>query len=510
MADPRLVKIGFCTATEAHMLAVFYPTSKLNAARIAFRTDGGPPASVDVSLNPAPPYLLARFDLKNLPSSSSLEYRVVAESNISKLPKAVDLIGNNPSKNGKFRLLTPGRPLRVGLVSCNKVSDASNPKQYALWKSLKEQIDQGNVDIIFHVGDQIYADHIKELVKSDPSKRSWTPQKKRAVEYLARRYREFYMKIWGASETSAVLSSCPSIMIWDDHDIYDGWGSHDDDDTELAKTIFEAAKQAFCEFQASTNPPLLGSQDTYACGFVFNDIGILMLDTRKNRSYKSNVVLGRKQLDAVEQCLNDYKTKKLKHLYVISSIPFVHVSIGGVLSVLETTPWTEEFTDDLRDCWVSKGNRAECKSILNRLFTFAKDSPDSQVTVLSGDVHVSSLAKIESHLNLHQIPDRSRPRIYQIVSSAIGHAPPKGIKGFVLKRAASFKVDLVQNDIQGELLQLASVPGDPHLLNQRNYAIIKAENKVGNDWNPYGNLQVEYFAEEGDKIVRYDQVLLRT
>jgi phosphodiesterase/alkaline phosphatase D-like protein len=511
MKEPRLVKIGYCTDTEAKLLAVFYPDNALSVARIAYGTADGHPGQKDVNLDPVPPYLEARFELTDLPPSSALKYRIVAGSQNSPLPDSADLLKVDSGKTSQFRLLPSDRPLRIALVSCNKIMYASDERQHILWRSLKEQVDEGNVDMIIHAGDQIYADHIREFVKSDPSKRSWKPQNQRAVEYIARRYREFYMKIWGAKETSAVLASCPSVMIWDDHDVYDGWGSHDDDDTDLAQTIFQGADRAFHEFQACTNPPLLDPQDSYACGFVFNGIGVLVLDTRKNRSYKNNRVMGEAQLFAVEKWLDSVKDKALKYLYVVSSIPFVHVNIGGILSLLEFTPWTEEITDDIRDCWVSKGNRLECRRILNRLFTFWKASPHTQVTVLGGDIHVSSLAKIESKLSLHQVKDRGIPRFYQIVSSGIGHTPPKGIKGFLLKKASGFKVGLVQNeDIEGELIKLASVPGDPHLLDQRNYAIIKVENKDGDNWDPYGNLQVEYFADEGGRVERYDQVLLRT
>ena len=39
-------------------------------------------------------------------------------------------------------------------------------------------------------------------------------------------YFELYCKRWAQPQLAAMLASVPTIMMWDDHDIFDGWGSH--------------------------------------------------------------------------------------------------------------------------------------------------------------------------------------------------------------------------------------------------------------------------------------------
>ena len=82
-------------------------------------------------------------------------------------------------------------------------------------------------------GDQIYADSIWEVV---PSIKRWsekkaerrstapfTPTMGRQVE---RFYFELYCSRWAQAEPARMFTRIPTVMMWDDHDIFDGWGSY--------------------------------------------------------------------------------------------------------------------------------------------------------------------------------------------------------------------------------------------------------------------------------------------
>lgn len=45
---------------------------------------------------------------------------------------------------------------------------------------------------------------------------------------LDRFYDELYQRCWSKPDMSLMLATIPSVMMWDDHDIFDGWGSYPD------------------------------------------------------------------------------------------------------------------------------------------------------------------------------------------------------------------------------------------------------------------------------------------
>ena len=57
---------------------------------------------------------------------------------------------------------------------------------------------------------------------------------------------------------AAVLASVPNVMTWDDHEIYDGYGSHDDDGEPSQQAFFLAAKGVWGVrlLARSVHPPL--------------------------------------------------------------------------------------------------------------------------------------------------------------------------------------------------------------------------------------------------------------
>ncbi len=93
-----------------------------------------------------------------------------------------------------------------------------------------------------------------------------------------------------------MFDSFPTYMIWDDHEIGDGWGSHYfedgaardglrrmlpdleargldyEDGMALVRRMFRAARHTYAEYQHSHNPPTEEEQLDYAfrrggCGF---------------------------------------------------------------------------------------------------------------------------------------------------------------------------------------------------------------------------------------------------
>ena len=116
----------------------------------------------------------------------------------------------------------------------------------------------GPLHLLLMGGDQIYSDDMWTAV---PALRDWcdlpwsqriaapfTPALRSALET---HFSRLYLDHFGAPETAALLAQVPSVMMWDDHDILDGWGSHPHElhDSPVFQGIFAVAKAAFELFQ---------------------------------------------------------------------------------------------------------------------------------------------------------------------------------------------------------------------------------------------------------------------
>lgn len=482
MAKPLITLVGHCTSTTARLTAVFDETTETHA-RIDFRTeDSNNIETLTVPLERAEPFLLATFDLANLPpgeQGTRIEYLIRSSEDWNPAFGAAS----------SFKLIGSGRNLKFAVVSCNgeyRITDEH--RRFRLWRVLKEQCEKGELDFILHVGDQIYADAIKMRYGINLTERKLAKDEKGELDRLTSKYRKIYVETWRAPEVSAVLSSCPSYMMWDDHEIFDGYGSHDDDKSPAARAFFRAAEKAFLEFQMKNNPAPLGSA-SHACAFLLHDSGFVFLDARTNRSYVDGIVLGKGQLEQIRTWLSSTIVRELRHLYVITAIPIVHVAVVGFINFVHLIGWRGGIVEDLRDSWTAPNNQRECKELLTMLFEFLTNSPQCQVTVLSGDAHVGTIGEIESNRPEHRVSDGRPAIVHQVVSSGIGSPPPQGLAGLILRMAAAEKLNLTGPDYQGSLLQF--VDRDSCILAQRNFATITEETN---------GIFVRFFVEDGEAV----------
>jgi phosphodiesterase/alkaline phosphatase D-like protein len=286
---------------------------------------------------------------------------------------------------------------------------------------------------------------------------------------------------------SAVLTSCPSIMMWDDHDIDDGWGSSDRDDEPWRRLFFAAARQAFTEFQASLNPPRVDER-SFACGFVHGDLAFLLLDGRSHRLYKEGRVTGAPQLEAARRWLHALPPT-IRRVYLVLGIPPIHAKLSTVAAVLKWMPMAMNYASDLRDAWVSKRNRAECAELMKVLFGFCDTHPGTQLTILAGDVHVGSIGRLE-----RKAPDDEADRragvVWQITSSGIGSPPPGGLVGWLMERVTRAPVDLGAG-IEGRLIPITADGHDS--MGRRNFVLLKLDE--GRGWHREATLRVSLFGE---------------
>ncbi|MCW2794555.1 alkaline phosphatase D family protein [Nocardioides sp.] len=137
--------------------------------------------------------------------------------------------------------LEPGRPLRMAFGSC-RVSISHDEqgiaehgvdalRAYALRlagvtpEDEKSQPDSRRPDLVLFLGDQVYADETSPRMKDfieqrrDPQEAPWYELKD------FEEYAHLYRLAWSDPANRWLLSTLPSAMIFDDHDIRDDWNT---------------------------------------------------------------------------------------------------------------------------------------------------------------------------------------------------------------------------------------------------------------------------------------------
>jgi hypothetical protein len=464
--------VGYASNDGARVLAIF--PAGVSHARLVFQSAEHDAVAIDVELADAPPFRLAHFSLQGLPRSP-IEYSVLGYRSAAEAPALEHVQSINA---GTFRPL-PERPLRIALVSCN---DIDNPhfaarRRGALWRRLAALVQRGEVDVVVHAGDQIYG---------DVPAAGW-----QRAEGAAANYRRHYVNTWTHPDVASVLANCPNLMMWDDHEIYDGWGSNDADKSAPAQERYAAAAQAFADFQAALNPP-----DRFTRGFGWalrnGSQALIALDGRSQRSWADRSVLGSAQLDEFTARLHALRSAGLRQLFVVLSTPIVYVPVlAGEQLARFISP---DSLADVRDAWTVSNNRGECRRLLMALLEFEAASPETQVTLLSGDVHVGTVAQIDTLLRFG--PEQRTPRLYQVTSSAIGRPAPSGLLALMLRLLIGGRAQkLLHQDIIGALRPLSGADHE-YLIRHRNFAVVDTVPTKLAD-----SLRVRFHSEQRDDCV---------
>ncbi|MGB7292166.1 MAG: alkaline phosphatase D family protein [Thermodesulfobacteriota bacterium] len=408
----------------------------------------------------------------------------------------------DPCKRSEWKFYVPGKSEepRIAYASCNGFSSGDMKMKvdepYRMWRHMAEEHKREPFSLLIMGGDQIYADEIWHSRKRTPLVAEWSRlgreeriSKSASLplqKELDRFYENLYMRHWNQEHMSLMMATIPSVMMWDDHDIFDGWGSYPDDlqNCPVYIAIFEAARHYFELFQIRSNKNkmlLRPSGEHYSFAFQFRDYGILGLDNRSNRT--GAIVMDDKNWSDVKNWLSN-KSVTVRTLLVLSAVPVVYRDFRTGETAFDITPWQEELADDIRDQWCSRNHEGErMKLIMNMLnFKASKESSLVKRVILSGDVHVGCLGIIRDHRQSNQ-----ESLIYQVISSAIVHPAPTWYQWLgILVGSNHDPESLEAGKITTEILDLY---GSDKFLRTRNYATLKE----GTD----GKLWVNWFCENG-------------
>jgi hypothetical protein len=144
----------------------------------------------------------------------------------------------------KIATLAPGKPLRLAFGSCRTSvpHDASGNRSHGVDSlrayALRMASDDGTAwpDLVAFLGDQVYADSTsKQMQEFIRSRRDIDePPGKELKDY--EEYAHLYNLAWSDPTNRWLLSTLPSTMIFDDHDIRDDWNSSQTWKQEMAAT----------------------------------------------------------------------------------------------------------------------------------------------------------------------------------------------------------------------------------------------------------------------------------
>ena len=90
-------------------------------------------------------------------------------------------------------------------------------------KLYEELVAKDKVDVIVRHGDQVYADEAFSAGMKFFHDNALSLQDKKEKSIEA--YKEIYRQVWTHEFTRDVLANCSTLMIWDDHEIRNDWGT---------------------------------------------------------------------------------------------------------------------------------------------------------------------------------------------------------------------------------------------------------------------------------------------
>jgi len=365
---------------------------------------------------------------------------------------------------GSCRVSVPHEPpytQKRGVLARGVVGGYERDVLYALALRMRREPPENWPDALLLLGDQIYADEVSsgtlEFIRSrrDPDK----PPGEEVADF--EEYTHLYWDSWKDPAIRWLLSTVPSAMIFDDHDVHDDWNTSEAwvrqmrakpwweerivgafmsywiyqhlgnlspeelEEDELFGRVQKAADagRVLREFAYKTDREVTGTRWSFHRDF--GKVRLIVMDSRAGRVLKEE---HRSMLDGDEWAwIEDKATGDFDHLLLGTSLPFL---LSPGLHHLEA--WNEsvckgawgapaarlgEFIRQLLDLehWAAfQGSFKGLAELLRSVAAGERSTgrPPASIVVLSGDVHHGYLAEIG-------FKGDTKGSVYQMVSSPL-------------------------------------------------------------------------------------------
>jgi hypothetical protein len=324
-------------------------------------------------------------------------------------------------------------------------------------------------DTMILLGDQVYADETSPVVRRWLRRRRHRRRPDAPATQVVGfdEYTRLYLESWADPDVRWLMSTVPSMMIFDDHEIIDDWNTseswrRDQQAQSWWGERIAAGLSSYWVYQhlGNLSPDELGSDPVYgavraaedATGILAEfgaradgerteyrwsyalDIGrtrIVVLDNRAGRQLEpgKRAMLPDREWDwlAGAATKGDYD-----HLVIGSSLPWLlapavhHVEAMNERMCDSARPWVAAPAEKIRrgldlEHWAAFGRSFDALGMLLGQLGAGPDAP-ATISVLSGDVHHSYAAR--AHLG-----DDVRSEVYQLTCSPVHNGLPVPIRG---------------------------------------------------------------------------------
>lgn len=330
------------------------------------------------------------------------------------------------------------------------------------WKGMARIADE--LDMVIGGGDQVYVDNSEgftdlwlflrdhqESIEKTYVDANGVFMEKEFKEYVVQIIRRYYLIYWNDEDLLHVFGRVPQYMVWDDHEIMDGWGSLTPEekidvfryktklihkfkgkekeymiqDDKLVLQIIEATwhstAQVYNEFQNCHNPskkynPLKDKPEWFEWDFSYSrgsQYHFYALDMRGNHdcTAKSYLLCGETQHKRMEKWLQSLPDET-EIAFIISPVPVIHWD-----SIVDWSVYVvSTLKDDLMDAWSYSANHEERARLLDNLLRYSHEKK-TPVCMFGGDVHCMSAYVLT---DAERFPDA---KIVHITASAITRKP---------------------------------------------------------------------------------------
>lgn len=415
----------------------------------------------------------------------------------------------NGHHDASYQFYVPAKDESMNIIShsCNGFSLGADPKDFSssLWYDVLEKHKDQHYHVMLGGGDQIYADSIKIKCKEIEGwlneknilkKYSMKPSEetlKSIGHYYLHHYLAWYGKgYWEGTHGQTcqalfpvAMSQIPSVNIYDDHDIIDGFGSYRD--STMTQEYFEAigniAYKYYMLFQHHMHikEDVHNSEDAEPSWILSNNVGryirqrnhsvymrlgkeiaLLGVDCRTERTLKQIISPDTYSLIFARLDRELEKTPEVKHVLVMLGVPFLYprliwlewlltsplfyplkrLAAKGVIAkgLVNEFDADIEVLDDLNDHWCARHHKKE-RNFLTKKLNEHGAAHSVRMTVLSGDVHLCCIGRLRTkdkhRTSFHLVgggdkdkstesdnPEYDPRLIFNVTSSAIVNAPP--------------------------------------------------------------------------------------
>jgi hypothetical protein len=250
------------------------------------------------------------------------------------------------------------------------------------------------------IGDQVYVEgdyHSYPDLEEQHPMSAWTveaqPRPRVALGQLPRFLDVCYRSHWSFTPLQRALQTCPSVMVWDDHDIRDGWGSQGDEHV-YRDSYFRQFREACVAHQFSRGPrpwtdDLARVDAPLWQEFTVGGVPVFLMDLRTCRDVSVPQVIGAEQWHQLRRWFAALDPARSPDYVLVSTVP-LFFRVGDRANIAAS--FTDEVRDDLLDTWNSAPNEAEWLQLLGEIAAAGRRG--LRGVIVSGDYHINSLCRV--------------------------------------------------------------------------------------------------------------------